>query len=184
MLKDRQTDKLVSLQVYQTIGPDGKVRNKVRRVFKEVDASNNDVVHSEEKSEMVKFSNRDVNKGAQKTLETLVELEEIEELSEPAKVLESSTEGGQVQVLQVYRTLGPDGVVRNRVRRVLKEEGTNNKNNNNVGTKGTNQFHNVVSGEEQHENTDLEEREICADTLEELEEREDVFEEEQRGNTL
>ena len=149
--KDKQTDTLtdrqqVLLQVYQTIGPDGKVRNKVRRVFKEVDTSNNDVVHNEDKSQMVKFCNRDVTKGAQKTLETLVELEEIEELSEPAEVFESSTEGGQVQVLQVFRTLGPDGVVRNRVRRVFKEEGTNNKKKNNNNNK--NQVRQVCKEEE------------------------------------
>ena len=117
------------------IGPDGKIRNKVRRVFK-------DTVNKEEESQIVKFCNRDVIKGSHKTLETLVELEEIE-------VLESSTEGGQVQVLQVYRTLGPDGIVRNRVRRIIKEEGT--KKNTNVATKESDQmvqFHNVVGADD------------------------------------
>ena len=124
------------LQVYQTIGPDGKVRNKVQRIFKDVDtANNNNDVPNKENSQMVEFCNRDVTKGAQKTPDTLVELEELEELSEPTEVLKSSTAGDKVQVLQVYRTLGPDGVVRNRVRRVFKEEGTNNNNNNiNIGT--------------------------------------------------
>ena len=157
------------LQVYQTIGPDGKVRNKVQRIFKEVDtANNNNDVPNEENSQMVEFCNRDVTKGAQKTSETLVELEELEELSEPTEVLKSSTAGDKVQVLQVYRTLGPDGVVRNRVRRVFKEEETNisvgtdemdqilqfhNINNSNVGTNGMEQMaHNVCK--EQPEKTE------------------------------
>ena len=156
---------IVLSQVYQTIGPDGKIRNKVRRVFK-------DTSNKEEKSQIVKFCNRDVIKGSHKTLETLVELEEIEELSsEPAEVLESSTEGGQVQVLQVYRTLGPDGIVRNRVRRIFKEEGT--KKNTNVATKETDsmvQFHNVVGADdEQPEKVDLEEKETRTDKLGDLE---------------
>ena len=168
-LEELSESRVQVLQVYQTIGPDGKLRNKVKRVFKEVDtASNNNVAHNEENSQMVEFCNNDVTEETQRTLESLVDLEELEELSEPTEVLKSSREGGQVQVLQVYRTLGPDGVVRNRVRRVFKKEGTSKKVGNNRERDQT--MHDIIGVEEHPEKTVIEERGNLEDTLEEPEE--------------
>ena len=60
-LKDRIT-KIQLLQVYQTVGPEGKLRNKVRQVFKEGDTNcRNQIkqVFEEEEEEEENYNNED-----------------------------------------------------------------------------------------------------------------------------
>ena len=57
-LKDRIT-KIQLLQVYQTVGPEGKVRNKVRQVFKEGDTNCRNQIKQVFEEEEENYNNED-----------------------------------------------------------------------------------------------------------------------------
>ena len=115
--------------MYQTVGPDGKVQNKVRRVFKKVDDTRDDKIFDDISDQRI-FEEID-NTGIEPKQESSparefckeggIKKETLESLKEQERVLKSPTEGATTQVLQVYRSVGPDGVVRNKVRRVSKK---------------------------------------------------------------
>ena len=144
--------------MYQTVAPDGKVQNKVRRVFKKVDDTRDDKIFDDISNQKI-FKEID-NTGIEPKQESFpaiesckeggIKKETLESLKEQERVSKSPTEGAKTQVLQVYRSVGPDGVVRNKVRRVSKKREAKEANivnsNDNVDASNMKHGHHVVNG--------------------------------------
>ena len=146
--------------MYQTVGPDGKVQNKVRRVFKKVDDTRDDKIFDDISNQKI-FKEID-NTGIEPKQESFpaiesckeggIKKETLESLKEQERVLKSPTEGATTQVLQVFRSVGPDGIVRNKVRRVSKKreakEAKEANSNDNVDASNMKHGHHVVNSKD------------------------------------
>ena len=136
------------------------MQNKVRRVFKKVDDTRDDKIFDDISNQKI-FEEID-NTGIEPKQESFpaiesckeggIKKETLESLKEQERVLKSPTEGATTQVLQVYRSVGPDGVVRNKVRRVSKKREAKEANivnsNDNVDASNMKHGHHVVNSKD------------------------------------